>query len=70
MGQSLSQIYIHFTFATKGRQHWIYPPLEPALITYITGILNNLHSPALEIGAVSDHIHILFKLSKNKALPK
>ena len=34
------------------------------------GILKNKESPALKINSVPDHIHILFRLSKNHALAK
>lgn len=36
----------------------------------MAGILKNLNSPALKINSVPDHIHILFRLSKNHALSK
>lgn len=68
MGQSLSQLYVHLTFGTKGRNHWILPEMEPRLHEYMAGILRNYQSPALIINSVPDHIHILFRLSKNYAL--
>jgi len=36
----------------------------------MAGILKNMDSPALKINSVPDHIHILFRLSKNHALAK
>jgi REP element-mobilizing transposase RayT len=36
----------------------------------MAGILKNMESPALKINSVPDHIHILFRLSKNHALAK
>ena len=70
MGQSLSQMYIHLVFSTKGRYPFINEEIEPAFHGYMAGILKNLGSPALKINSVPDHIHILFRLSKNYALAK
>lgn len=68
MGQSLSQLYVHLTFGTKGRLPLIHEQFEADLHKYINGILKNLESPVLTINSVPDHIHILFRLSKNYAL--
>ena len=70
MRQSLSQNYIHLTFGTKGRFPFIRQEWESKLHSYIAGILKNYESPALIINSASDHIHILFRLSKNYALAK
>lgn len=37
---------------------------------YTAGILKQWKSPALVIGGVADHVHVLFSLSKNYALAK
>ena len=68
MGQSLSQLYVHLTFGTKKRYPFIRPDTEERLHSYLAGKLKNLESPALIINSVPDHIHILFRLSKNHAL--
>jgi len=70
MGQSLSQMYIHLVFRTKYGHPYIQENIEPALHAYMAGILKNMESPALKINSVPDHIHILFRLSKNYALAK
>lgn len=46
------------------------PEWNDQLHAYIAGILKNYESPAININSVSDHIHILFRLSKNWALAK
>jgi putative transposase len=38
------------------------------LYAYMAGILANLDSHATQIGGVEDHVHVLFRLSKNKSL--
>jgi putative transposase len=70
MGQSLSQLYVHLVYGTKNRLPLINQGLESQLHGYIAGILKAYESPALEINSVPDHIHILFRLSKNYALAK
>ena len=70
MGQSLAQLYIHLIFGTKERYPFISPEIKPAFEAYITGIFKNLNSPTIIVYANPDHVHILFRLSKNHALSK
>lgn len=70
MGQSLSKIYVHLTFGTKERYPFINYTIEERLHEYIAGTLKKYQSPALIINSVSDHIHILFCLSKNYSIAK
>ncbi len=44
--------------------------VEVQLHSYMAGILKNLESTAIIINSVPDHVHILFRLSKNFALAK
>lgn len=70
MGQSLSQMYIHLVFGTKGRNLYLAPAIEKRVHAYLAGTLQQYESPALIINSVPDHVHILFRLSKNYALAK
>lgn len=70
MGQSLSQMYIHLVFGTKGRNPYLIPTIEKRVHAYMAGTLKEYESPALIINSVPDHVHILFRLSKNYALAK
>ena len=70
MGQLLSQLYVHLTFGTKFRQPFISESIEKSLHAYLAGIFKNHESPALIINSVPDHVHVLFRLSKNVALAK
>lgn len=63
--QSLAQIYIHMIFSTKDR--------EPLLVdsalwnqthAYLAGICKQYDSPAVVIGGVADHVHILNRLGR------
>lgn len=70
MGQSLSQLYVHLIFSTKGRNPAINSEIKEQLHSYIGGTLKKYESPALIINSVPDHVHILFRLSKNYTLSK
>jgi REP element-mobilizing transposase RayT len=69
MSQSLTQIYLHIIFSTKDRiPHLKDKPLRDTLYAYMAGICKNLESPALIIGGVEDHVHLLCRFSKKLAV--
>ncbi|MCC7230793.1 MAG: transposase [Fimbriimonadaceae bacterium] len=69
MPQSLAANYIHVIFSTKHRHPFLADPERRANChAYIGGICRKLGSPALSIGGVEDHIHILINLHKGVAL--
>lgn len=70
MGQSLSKLYIHLTFSTKNRLPLIPKSTKTDLHSYLAGTFKKLESPALIINSVPDHIHALFRMSKNVSLAK
>jgi REP element-mobilizing transposase RayT len=70
MSQSLAKNLIHVIYSTKNRTPCLSPEVRPDLYAYKAGILKHWQSPAILIGGVADHVHILFCLSKNHALAK
>ena len=70
MPQSLSQLYVHLIFSTKHREPTLLSPVREALHAYLAAVLHNQDSPALKVGGMSNHVHALFRLSKNLALAK
>ena len=65
MPQSLSQIYIHLVFSTKGRLPLISETIAPDLYAYMAKVFyDECRSPAKLIGGVEDHIHVLFNLAR------
>lgn len=70
MSQSLSKVYLHIIFSTKNRLEFIEPEIEIELYKYIAGILRNIDCPAIKIGGMSDHIHILNTLSRTITISK
>lgn len=65
MPQSLVQIYIHLVFSTKERSPYLADAdLCDRTHRYLAGICKNLDSPALCVGGVEDHVHLLCRLGK------
>jgi REP element-mobilizing transposase RayT len=70
MSQSLANVVVHLVFSTKLRRQLLRDDERGQLHAYVTGILNNLDSPLIEINSVRDHVHVLFAQSKNRAPAK
>src|SRR6185369_1741022 len=69
MSQSLSKIWTHLVFSTKER----YPFLSDETVrhdmhSYLAKTLKENQCPTLQVGGVSDHVHLLFVLSKNHSI--
>src|SRR5262245_18917801 len=65
MSQSLSRIYLHIVFSTKGRRRYLQDyALRIELHNYLGGTCRNLECPTLVNGGVEDHVHILCRLSR------
>jgi len=65
MPMSLSKIYLHITFGTKGRKKLIPRDLEEELYRYMNAIMKSMNCPAIAINGTADHIHILCLLSRS-----
>src|SRR6266568_3541662 len=68
MPQSLSKLYAHPVFTTKHREPLLLAPLRAEMHAYLATVLTNSDSPAIKAGGSSDHVHALFRLSKNSSL--
>jgi len=64
MPQSLSSILIHLIFSTKNHEPFITEEIEKELYPYMATIFKGLKSPSLTIGGTTDHVHVLFSLSR------
>jgi REP element-mobilizing transposase RayT len=67
MPQSLSNVYVHLTFSTKGRYPFIDASIKERLWEYIGGICKGLECRPIQVGGYNDHVHILCLLSKKIA---
>lgn len=68
MPQSLAQLYVHLVFSTKGRVPLIKSEIAAQVHAYLAGTCHAIDCPAIIVGGVADHVHILFRLSKNASL--
>jgi putative transposase len=66
--QSLSSILLHLIFGTKHREPLVTAQVEPALHGYMAGILQEIQCPALTIGGMPDHVHVLFLLARTRSV--
>ena len=68
MPQSLAQIYVHLVFSTKDRASLMPDTIQPRLHAYLAGTFNAIDCPAVQVGGMPDHVHILFRLSRTVTL--
>ena len=68
MAQSLSKIYVHLIFSTKGRERSLPDELRPDLHAYMGGTLKGLGCSPIEINSEPDHAHALFLLARTETL--
>ncbi|EMI27391.1 transposase [Rhodopirellula europaea] len=70
MPQSLARVYLHIVFSTKGRIPWLKDAtLRSELYAYMATVLrDNVQSPAIKIGGVEDHVHVLLTLNRSFAI--
>ncbi len=65
MPQSLAQIYLHIVFSTKNRKPFLKNnSMREKLYAYMAGICKNLECPAIIIGGVENHVHLLTRFSR------
>jgi putative transposase len=64
--QSLAQVYLHIVYSTRHRKPFLKDgAFRDRTHRYLAGICRNLSSPALLVGGVEDHVHLLCRLGKN-----
>ena len=68
MPQSLSNLLSHLVFSTHHRDPSLTPEIRSELFPYFAGALHNKGCPAIRIGGVDDHVHLLFSLSRTVAI--
>jgi putative transposase len=69
MPQSLARVLIHTVFSTKGREPAFQDPsFRSEVHAYLGGCANTLGCIPIQIGGVSDHVHLLTTLSRTISL--
>ncbi len=65
MPQSLAVVYVHTIFSTKDRQPFLTESdYRRRAHAYIAEVSSRLECPAIEVGGVADHVHVLARLSR------
>jgi REP element-mobilizing transposase RayT len=68
MANTYTQIHIHGIFAVQNRISLIKESWREELYRYITGIVQNHGHKILQIGGMSDHVHLLFGMRPVESL--
>jgi putative transposase len=69
VSQSLANILIHLIFSTKNREPLLADKdLRQRAHAYLAAVLQDLQCPALIVGGVADHVHILCQLAKTQSV--
>ena len=69
MPQSLANILIHSIFSTKNREPLLCEKeLRQRTHAYLAEVLKSLQCPALIVGGVADHVHVLSQLAKTQSI--
>ena len=68
MPQSLSRVLIHMVFSTKLHAPVLRADVRSEVHAYLVGTLNGIECPALQVGGVDDHVHLLFALSRTQTI--
>ena len=68
MPQSLCRVLTHLVFSTKHREPVLTLPIQAQLHPYLATVLANDDCPALQVGGVEDHVHLLFGLSRTRTI--
>jgi len=64
-----SSLY-HCVWSTKGRRPVLTPEIQGRLWPYLGGIARAQKAPALAVGGVADHVHILLSLPATLSISK
>src|SRR5262249_34884590 len=66
---SLVQLYVHVVYSTKHRTPWLKDgSIRRELHRYLHGACRNQDCPALAVGGVEDHVHLLVRLGKTASV--
>jgi len=58
----------HLVFSTKDREPWLQAELRPRLGEYLSGAIRREGGFCLLANGVSDHVHLLARLRRDKAV--
>jgi putative transposase len=63
-------LHYHVVFSTKNRQPFLLDAVRQHLFAYLGGIARENGMKALEVGGVTDHVHLLLSIPASLAVSK
>jgi len=70
MAHTYVSALVHVVFSTKGRRKTISAQLQPKLWAYLGGIALRNGMTAVQVGGVTDHVHVLLILPATMPIAK
>jgi putative transposase len=70
MANTYISLHYHIVFSTKGREPWLSESVRDRLWPYLGGIARENGMTALEVGGVSDHVHLLISVRASMPVSK
>ena len=64
MPQSLSKVILHIIFSTKNREPWLASGVRLRMHAYLATVCRDLGVDFVQVGGVSDHVHIVTTLPR------
>jgi len=68
MPQSLSALYVHVVFSTKGRQPLLHDDRSADVHSYLAGIAKRLGCEPISVNGMPDHVHLLLRLARTTSV--
>ena len=68
MASTYANLLYHLVFSTKNRIPLITQTMQPDLYSYVGGIFRGKGGTLLEIGGMTEHVHLLTKLKPTKSI--
>jgi REP element-mobilizing transposase RayT len=68
MSSTHTNLLFHIVYSTKYRRNLIKPDTQQRIYEYLGGIIRDHKGKLIEIGGVSDHVHIAARLSPTLAI--
>src|SRR2546421_3581609 len=70
MANTYTSLHYHIVFSTKNRDPFLVETVRQRLFAYLGGIARENGMTALEIGGVTDHVHLLLSIPASLAVSK
>ena len=70
MANTYTSLHYHVVFSTKNRDPFLVETVRQRLFAYLGGIARENGMSALEVGGVTDHVHLLLSIPASLAVSK